>query len=169
MKKIALFSILTMLYFVANSCASKKNATANVTPESQMENSDSLFASLERGYCFGKCPVYKLEIYKSGYAVYEGKANTDMLGVFSTHFTKQQLNSLTAVANEINYSSLDDKYDGQITDLPNNTTSIVINGKRKQVLRRYNYPPSILTFENQFDELVKEAKWNKLSDIKDNH
>lgn len=164
MKKIALFSFLMMLYFVANSCASKKDAAVEITSESQMENSDSLFASLERGFCYGTCPVYKIEIYNSGYATFVGKANTEMIGTYSTRFTKQQLNSLTTVANEINYMSLDDKYDSPVTDLPNNKTSIVINGKRKEVLRRHNYPPSILTFEKQFDELIKEAKWVKLSD-----
>jgi len=34
---------------------------------------DSLFVSLSRTPCYGRCPIYKLDIYDSGYSEYEGK------------------------------------------------------------------------------------------------
>lgn len=165
MKSLFLALVSLFLTIGIYSCASKKNTTTNVVKTETANNpssGDTLFASLQRGYCFGRCPVYTLEIYKSGYAVYEGKANVEMLGKYSTRFTKEQMNSLVKVANEINYASLEDKYDGNITDIPSHTTSIILNGKRKQVMRRYDYPRSILEFENQFDTLIKEAKWTLL-------
>ncbi|MCO5258724.1 MAG: DUF6438 domain-containing protein [Crocinitomicaceae bacterium] len=169
----SLFFITVLSFFSMNiiSCASKKNAKTvvveNNTQEQPSNPSDSLFASVEHGYCYGRCPVYSLKIYKSGYALYEGKANVEMFGLYSTKFSKEQLNTLTKVANEINYASLEDKYDGAVTDIPSHTTSIVLNGKRKQVMRRYNFPQSIVTFENQFDELIKDAKWNLIEAYKD--
>lgn len=164
MKMLVFSSLLSLTFLGQVACSSKKAATNPVDQEqssdnSKLDKSDSLFASLDRGYCFGTCPVYKIEIYQSGYAVYTGKANTEMIGTFTTRFPKEQLNSLTKVAKEINYVGLNDVYDSPITDLPSHTTSIVIDGKRKEVRRRHNYPESILKFEEQIDAIAAKAKW----------
>lgn len=162
--RVLVFSLLAITFFFGQAaCSSKKAAAAPEITETSnntsLDKSDSLFAFLDRGYCFGHCPVYKVEIYQSGYAVYTGKANTDMIGTFTARFSKEQLSSLTKAAKEINYTSLEDVYDSPVTDLATHTTSIVIDGKRKQVKRRHNYPPSILTFEKQFDAIVAEVEW----------
>lgn len=162
MKSLVIISIVALTLGVA--CGAKKNATADVetptpTNGTKVEKSDSLFVSLSRSFCFGKCPVYTVDIYNSGYAIYKGEANTEMIGTFTTKFTKDQLNSLTQVAKEINYLSLEDVYDSPVTDLPSHTSSIVINGVRKKVMRRHNYPHSILVFEQQIDTLVAQANW----------
>lgn len=165
--KVLVFSSLLVVALAAQvSCSSKKNAvTPEVTEQSsssdKVKSSDSLFASLERGVCFGKCPVFNLKIYQSGYAVYEGKSNTEMIGIYETRFTKAQLNELTDVAKRINYMSLNDVYDNPgVTDLPSHTSSIVIDGKRKQVTRRHGYPETIVVFEKQMESMVAEATWN---------
>lgn len=168
MKVLVFTSLFFTLFLGQISCASKKNANASVVTDTtsntpvKVGKSDTLYASLERGYCFGKCPVYKVEIYKSGYAVYTGKANVDMIGTFTGRFSKDQLNSLEKVAKEVNYMSLDDVYDNpHVTDIPGITSSIVIDGKRKQVMRRYQYPESIVVFEKQIDQIVSEVKWTE--------
>lgn len=163
MKSLVIISIV-VIAFTGIACSSKKNATPTKTyqssSETKVEKSDSLFVSLERSYCFGTCPVYKIEIYNSGYAVYIGQANTDKIGTFTTTFSKDQLNSLTSVAKEINYMELNDVYDNPgVTDLPSTVSSIVINGVRKTVKRRVGYPQSIVVFEKQIDTIIDEASW----------
>lgn len=172
MKMLVFSSLLSVAFFGQVACSSKKAATNPATQEqssnnSKSEKSDSLFASLDRGFCFGKCPVYKVEIYNSGYAVYMGKANVEMLGIYTTRFSKDQLNSLTKVAKEINYSKLNDVYDSPVTDLPSHTTSIVIDGKRKEVKRRHNYPESILKFEEQIDKIIADTKWTFIKQLEE--
>ncbi len=170
MKVLVFSSFFFALLLGQVSCASKKAAqdinatdvTEQTSNTTKVSKSDTLFASLDRSFCFGKCPVYKVEIYQSGYAVYTGQANTDMIGTFTSHFSKEQLNSLVKVAKEINYMSLDDVYDNPgITDIPSHISSIVIDGKRKEVKRRVKYPESILSFENQIDQIVSEVKWTE--------
>lgn len=166
MKVGSFFSLLIVVVGMQVSCASKKEAANSEVKDQtsqtgKVDASDSLFASLDRGYCFGKCPVYTVKIYNSGYAVYEGKDNVDMVGTYTTRFTKDQLATLTKTAKEINYMSLNDVYDSPVTDLPSHISSIVIDGKRKEVKRRHNYPESILVFEKQIDALVSEAKWTR--------
>lgn len=173
MKLFVFTSLLSFTFLTHIACSTKKNATPvavneHLSSSIKLEKNDSLFASLERGYCFGKCPVYKVEIYTSGYAVYTGKANTEKIGVYTSKFTKDQLNTLTTIAKEINYMSLNDVYDSPITDLPSHTTSIAMDGKRKVVLRRHNYPESIVTFEQQIDQLVEGNEWKFVKKLEDN-
>lgn len=172
MKMLIFSSLLSLTFFGQIACSSKKSASNQVVDKSsnnsKLDKSDSLFASLERGYCFGTCPVYKVEIYQSGYAVYTGKANTDMIGIYSTRFSTEQLNSLTKVAKQINYTEMDAVYDSPVTDLPSHTTSIVIDGKRKEVKRRHNYPESILKFEDQIDAIAAKAKWSFIKKLEEN-
>lgn len=172
MKMLVFSSLLSVAFLGQVACSSKKAATEPSIQEqsstgSKVGKSDSLFASLDRGFCFGPCPVYKVEIYQSGYAVYTGKANTEMTGIYTTRFSKEQLNSLTKVAKEINYTSLNDVYDSPVTDLPSHTTSIVIDGKRKEVKRRHNYPESILKFEEQIDKIIAETKWTFIKKLEE--
>lgn len=166
MKIGSFFSLLIVVVGMQVSCASKKEATNSEVKDQtsqtgKVDASDSLFATLERGYCFGKCPVYTVKIYNSGYAVYEGKDNVDMVGTYTTRFTKNQLATLTKTAKEIDYMSLNDVYDSPVTDLPTHISSIVIDGKRKEVKRRHKYPESILVYEKQIDALVAESKWTQ--------
>lgn len=191
--KIAILSFLIVGTFtLQTSCSTKKNATdekvtTTQTPDEtsnsstnngetsetesksttiKVSKSDSLFASFEKGYCFGKCPVYKLQIYQSGYSVYEGKANTELTGFYSCKFSKEQMNSLVDIAENIGYMKYDDAYENpQIMDLPSYESSIVIDGRRKVVKRKSNkYPTALRTFERQFDTIISQVKtWTPLN------
>lgn len=172
--KRAIFFTIAIGFLAA--CATKKstihsetdmsNTSSNTNTEHQIifqdvQPDDSLFASIEKSYCFGKCPVFTLHIYNSGYAVYNGTANVNLMGRHTSTLTREQMISLIDKANEINYFELKDVYDNEgVTDLPSATTSIVINGQRKAVKRRYDYPKSILTFEAAFDDIIKRLRWN---------
>jgi hypothetical protein len=157
------------------SCATKKNGVKTETQEAiqtnqststavKVDKTDTLFASLDRGYCFGTCPVFTLKIYQSGYAEFEGKANIEMIGVFHATFSQSQMDELVEVAKRINYMSFEDTYDNpRVTDLPSHTSSIVIDNRRKQVTRRINYPESIVVFEKKMEELMKDLKWQQLA------
>lgn len=171
MKKALFFTILIGLLAA---CASKKsttnpdttNTSSNSSTEHQIvfqdvQPGDSLFASIAKSYCFGKCPVFTLHIYNSGYAVYNGTANVNLMGRHTTRLTKEQMVYLIDKANEINYFELKDVYDNEgVTDIPSTTTSIVINGQRKSVKKRFDFPKSLLTFEAAFDDLIKRLRWN---------
>lgn len=123
---------------------------------------DSLFASIERGFCFGTCPVYKLYIYTNGNAVYEGIKNIEMEGVFAAQLTPEQMNRLIASAKSIGYMEFENEYDDpNVTDKPTTTTSIVIDRTRKEVKRRHRFPKEIVGFEKTFDEIVTEVVWKK--------
>ena len=44
-------------------------------------------AAIEKSPCFGKCPVYTMQIFKDGKVLYEGRMNTKKLGTFQKNIT----------------------------------------------------------------------------------
>ncbi len=132
----------------------------NETQFSKLSEEDSLFASINKGFCFGTCPVYTINIYKSGYVSYKGSHNVDLEGEYFTVISYDKMLKFIATAKEIEYLNLKDVYDNEgITDLPSTTTSIVLNGKRKTVRRRYDFPKSILVFEKVFSDMLSNENW----------
>ena len=174
---------ITVSLFVFYSCANSKNANntgedisrhekgqTHVHHESEhrplfenISHDDSLFASIRRGYCYGTCPVYEMKIYNSGFVTYNGIHNLDLLGRHTTTISRVQMTNFIDMVNDMGYLQMDDEYDNPgITDLPETTTSIVINGVRKQVRRRYGYPKSLTVFEKLFDDLIESESWHSV-------
>lgn len=129
----------------------------SISPEINAD--DTLFASLSRTSCFGTCPIYTIDIYKSGYVVYNGKRFVQKTGIYSTRISEEKMRQFKDTAEAIGYVQMEDVYDGPISDIPSAITSIVIDGKRKSVRRRYGYPKSIIRFEELFDELLASEEW----------
>lgn len=168
MKKFLLSFSLLSITLTLLSCANSKNMASEKGDDSandiqQVEVTE--FATIQKTYCYGKCPVYKMTIYSDGKAVLEGKSNIEMTGVWETQLTKEELEKFILTAEKINYFDLEDKYDSPITDLPSTTTSIVIDGKRKEVYRRADYPQRILVFEEVFTDLLTNKKWVKTGEL----
>lgn len=162
-----LFAVLIIGSFVIVGCKSGQEAvqeshsTAVITNDSITIQSaqDSLFASISRTACFGSCPIYTIDIYQSGYTVYNGIRFVQKQGVYTTTISEARIEQLIDTAKAIGYMQMKDEYDGPISDLPSTITSIVINENRKTVRRRYDYPKSILRFEQLFDDILLTENW----------
>lgn len=138
---------------------------ADTESDTTVENSSKreFYASIERSPCFGKCPTYKMTIYTDGFVEYEGINSVDMIGKFTTTIGEKTLDAFRSQAIAIGFMEMEDKYDGMVTDLPSATTAIVVDGVKKQVYRRFDYPKRILTFEKYFDDLLTTQKWTSES------
>lgn len=162
--KYIIFSIV-FLVVSAFGCATNRNAMNAGSEEAYeqfkaVSDVDSVFATLEKTACFGKCPTFKFTIYNSGFAIYEGNQNVDRIGKFEAQISVAQMKQLIAVADSIGYMSFEKNYDNpSVTDLPSTSTSIVINGKRNAVRRRVDYPKSILSFEKALQAIIDETHW----------
>lgn len=168
--RVILFSFFTVCLLL--SCAAKKNGNSSDSmkveeKESTKTNENgsdsvqerSFFASINRGACYGKCPIYSMKIYSDGFVELTGTRFMEPMGEFTGMISKAQLNTFIEKANEIGFFAMEEVYDSPVTDIPAITTSIVINGKQKTVMRRVGYPERIREFENLFDELLTSVKW----------
>lgn len=133
---------------------------AEVALESVADSSARVFfASIVRTPCYGNCPTYNMTIYENGFVELTGIRGIDFTGKYTSQLSVDQVQNFRIRANRVGFMDLEDKYDGMVTDLPSATTTIVLNGVKKSVYRRYDFPKRILQFEELFDALLKSQKW----------
>jgi hypothetical protein len=176
MKTLAtLMPAVTVLLLLA--CKDKEaavsNATADkdpvVTPEQDKApqfggtaKGDSLFFFLERTPCFGTCKAYRISVYRSGYARYEGRSNVEKEGLHEARIGADTLALLLHEAEEIGFFGLKDSYDSQVTDLPSTIVRIVADGKDKRVLARVGTPPPFKAYVERVESLLLPVPWKPL-------
>lgn len=171
---IRLILLSSIFGFSLLSCVTKKNGATEEKSNSNNNNVEleqanaggddsvqerTFFASINRGACYGKCPIYAMRIYSDGFVELTGTRFMEPIGEYTGKISKTQIQSFIDKANEIGFFALEEVYDSPVTDIPAITTSIVINGKQKTVMRRVGYPERIREFENLFDELLTTVKW----------
>ena len=120
---------------------------------------DSLFASIERTPCYGKCPVYGAYVYKSGYATWNGRMNTEKVGEFTTRISKEDMAKIADKARSIDYVNLKSEYNSDVTDLPSVYTQLSLDGKKKAIKSRHNVPIGLREYEKFLDEILSAQKW----------
>lgn len=175
--RVALQVILVSL--IALSCKSNKNTaskgseddtksgrdTVVVVVEKPAVQKDSLLIALEKTPCFGRCPVYKVRVYKSGFATYEGLNFTEKLGMYSSHFTEDEIARIFKSAAEIGYFSLDDKYDNpNVSDLPSTIVTLNSEEDKKRIVARINTPEKLKIFLENLSVTLQEKDWQPYSE-----
>lgn len=159
MKLLTLLIFLTA-FILNESCTSTKSMSQE---QDKGKNSDSLFFSLERTPCYGKCPVYKVNIYQSGYATLEAIRNVgEKSGMYDAGFSKEEMKMLKDKAEEVKYFDMENEYDSPVTDLPSVITSLNADGKKKKIRNRHHGPPELKKFEKFADELINGKEWKKV-------
>jgi hypothetical protein len=159
------------LVLAASGCKSKNDVSATTPPPAEGDAgtksaqfggaaaADSLFFSLERTVCFGQCPSYRIQVYRSGHVVYEGRNFVEPEGLHRGTVSADTMALLLNKAETLGFFDLDDKYDGQVTDLPSTIIRVVANGKDKKVIGRVGTPASFKSLATAADELLLSLRW----------
>lgn len=123
---------------------------------------DSLIIEWERGGCYGRCPIYKVRIYESGYAEYESKKFTEYTDdtTYPIKFSELEIEEIFARARKINFSSFDIFYDTNVSDLPSYYVYLKIDGNRKGIRDRRSGPEELKQFVVGLDEMLKTKEIN---------
>src|SRR5262249_10451513 len=129
--------------------------------------------TLERGPCFGTCPIYKLTIKSDGNVTFEGQRFTKTTGVAKGKISPDDFRTLVREFEKIDYFALPDSYTPgtpqcpqMVTDMPSANTSIVLKGKTKSVSHYHGCGdsgalPKLTALENKIDEVAGAQKWIK--------
>jgi hypothetical protein len=158
-----LFSVC--LFMLGTSCGSQQPAvTASGTEFGS--KTDTVFFSLQRTPCFGKCEAYTVTILVDGTAHYTGRSNAPREGDFTGKVDKAVMQALYDRASAIGFFGFLDKYDGQVTDLPSTIIRVNANGKDKKVVGRVKTPPAFKPFAAYADSLLAPVEWTKVAETK---
>jgi len=125
--------------------------------------------TLERGPCFGTCPVYRVSVDGTGRVRYDGVAHVVVVGQDSTTIAGSDVERLVAEFDRIGYGQFANQYTaGQPTcpsyvpDAPTAITSLSRNGVTKRVAHDYgcaDAPRALTALERLIDETVDSGRW----------
>lgn len=144
--------ILVIALFVSLfSCKSTKDASR--------DSSNFVRFALDRGPCFGKCPVYSLKIYSDGLATYDGRPFAKKLGKYEKHLDKNEVKKLDKAFKDANFFDFQDIYVSEIVDLP----MVKIyhnNGKQsKSVEGREDRPAKLMELQFMLEKIAESEDW----------
>jgi ankyrin repeat protein len=136
---------------------------AQHVPFPKVKDWKSVKITLNRTGCFGTCPSYKVEVHGDGSVLYEGHGDVTFTG--SHHGLVPQANviELVKLFEQADYFSLADDYTASVTDNPTQTTSIEMDGRRKELVDYVGLaagmPLSARKLEEAVDRLSGSARW----------
>jgi Domain of unknown function (DUF6438) len=141
----------------ARQSVKENSANGNLHP-------DSVFTSIERSPCFGKCPVFKAVILNSGKAVYEGRSSVKKLGMFTGLVSEAQIKLLQQKAMDLKMDTLLAEYvNPHLADFPSHKVSFLIKGELKSIYIMSTDPPLPVTeYEQLLEETLDQVNWTKM-------
>jgi len=146
MRKIAL-GLFTIIAIVMTACAAQKKKTSGV---------DVSYVQMWRTTCFGKCPSYKIEVYKEGLVRYTGLLFTDT-GIYEKNIGTAQAQEILNEFNKKRVDTLQKEYRVTISDIPGVNYTFRYGNTVKEV-RYANFGPVFLReLAEEVDRLVKES------------
>jgi hypothetical protein len=122
---------------------------------------EDLVIRLERMLCPGACPDYSLAIHGDGKVVYEGRHYVAVKGRRQGRISTGKVGELIKEFYRIGYFSLKDQYDAVVNDGAVTKTSIIADGKSKQVINCHpsQAPQDLYNLEKKIDEIGRSEKW----------
>ena len=156
------YLILLMVGIALVGCSTSLSAAQNIPTY------PDLLILMERGVCFGTCPIYKITIHADGTVDYEGVKFVKIEGKRTAQISPEQIKNLVTAIEDIRFFSLEDEYAPNATDLPSIKLSITLDGRSKTV---WHYgmiacgaekaTEDLCKFERQIDEAVNSGQWVK--------
>lgn len=151
------WSVLFLAYLLVISCKTKESIP-DVSP-------DLIEFSLKKGGCYGNCPIYNLEIYGGGEALFFGERNTEKLGKYSKNIGELEYNALRERAAKLDIWEFKDSYESNIPDLP-----LVVIGLRdkkgmKTMSGKEDRPEELMKIQAILEGIAEGEDWTFLEDL----
>ena len=134
-------------------------ASCNVSKNISEKN---ILIEFEKTSCSGTCPVFSVKIASTGFVIYEGKENVDMIGVYKSNLSENQLNQLINQFDNTDFFNLKNSYKSFMMDLPTKYITYYKNGQKKRIEAYDNIPDQISNLIGQIDELIEQMEWKKI-------
>ncbi len=161
--RLLIFICLITAITACNSSKQITSAEPEKVVKKEMDPSDLKF-SLSKTPCFGKCPVYDLNIYNNRYVEFIGKQNTSKLGTHALNLDKETYKNLISAFDKADFVGLKDHYESDILDLPTITMKYRKGAKLKTITGKRERPESVHKLQFLLEQVVEMQGWTFLSD-----
>lgn len=158
MKSLLKLCALGGLLLCASGCLFK--------PTASQVSSYQLRAHYEQGACFGRCPVYALDLYQNGLLVYQGERFTDMPGTWEKVLTKPELNELVGEFSKVDFRNYPASYPSRVPDLAAITLAYAptAGGQIYTISWKENRPEELNRLAELMRDLADAGGFTKVSD-----
>lgn len=123
---------------------------------------DNFSVTMDKGSCFGSCPVYSLNINKTGYAMFEGERFTDKIGKHGLQLQTNKFNAIAKAFADADLPSFNDNYPSDIADLPSTTIAYVNNAITKRITGKKERPQKVLDLQSMLEDITQMEGWISL-------
>jgi hypothetical protein len=106
----------------------------------------------------GNCPVFRAEIYKNGFVVYEGKQFVNRIGMYTGKLSSGEMDRLERAFAEAEFFTFKDEYVQPWTDLPTTYIFFSDGKKNKRIKDYYGAPEALKKLEQLVIERIETAK-----------
>jgi hypothetical protein len=128
-----------------------------MAPASTAPAAHALVASIQRGPCFGRCPVYEARLYADGVVAWNGVRAVAVTGQATATVSPATVAEVRAALARAGFAQLQPRYDQpRVDDLP----WVEVGDGARRVRRTTDVAPAaLLTLEAELDRLLGTAGW----------
>lgn len=131
----------------------------------QLAVAEDFNLKMDKGACFGSCPVYSLEIDHQGNAIYEGKRFTEKSGLYKYKLAKDQFKQVTDQLTLMNFFALQDNFKSNVADLPTVTIAHKHKGLSKSISGKDTRPKRVLDLQKILEDIAQSDGWVSIEPI----
>jgi len=123
--------------------------------QTELLGEEAVLLAINKGPCFGKCPVYTYQITTNGQVYYQGKDFAEPSGFHQFRLDKKTIQWLEAQIKAAQLLGLSDEYLCNIADATTTTISALSAGVSKTIIYRCNDEiKQVLELERKTDSLI---------------
>ncbi len=155
MKHILIAIGLITTVFLIMSCKSK-NKIKKIAPDSKR-------FILQKGGCFGTCPVYTLTINQNGEATFEGRMNTNKQGIHAKKISSEEVTKLEKLFKNAKFYQFEENYESRIADLPMITIGFDNGSGMKLVSGKMERPEEVKQLQYALEKIAESDGWTMIT------
>lgn len=141
-------------------CSLLLSLSTCMTPIDQINLSElPVLATLEKGPCYGRCPVFTLTIYENGVVTYEGKRFTEREGLHYRKLDKKEIAEIQEKFRQADFFSFQRVYPSRLPDLATVTLTFSEDNKSWSVMGKDGRPDKVVALENFLDKIANTGEW----------
>lgn len=150
----SLLLFISLPFFFAMTCQS-------VTKNTNLDELNKVI-EMEKGPCYGNCPVFTLTVYDNGIVSYRGERFTERRGLYRLDIGRKGAEDLKQAFAAANLWQYPDAFKAQIPDLPTITLTYYEGDRTKTIRGKDGRPESVLKLEQMLDEITARQGWKQI-------
>ncbi len=158
-----LFIILPVIILSLAACAQSKKTSVKTSPKQP----DFEQVLMRRTPCYGKCPVYHIELFKDGTLRYSGIRFIKDSGVYEKNIGAANAEKILDEFRKYRVDTCADYYELPIADLPGIYYSYTVNGEEHKISNAHFGPIFLKELAQKLDEIgykdIDHSQWKKLT------